>query len=98
MYRPLPNFLTIKESKIDGIGLFATKDIESNIIIGITHVKDERFPDGYIRTPIGGFFNHSDEPNCIVLYDDEYLKLATLKSIKSGEELTAKYLWYNPNE
>jgi hypothetical protein len=27
MYRPLPNNLTINKSKIDGLGLFATKKL-----------------------------------------------------------------------
>ena len=42
-YRPLPDNLTIKNSKIEGLGLFATKDIKKDHIFGITHVKDDRF-------------------------------------------------------
>ena len=30
MYRPLPNELTIKSSPIEGLGLFATKEIKAN--------------------------------------------------------------------
>jgi hypothetical protein len=97
-YKPLPDYLTIKTSQIDGLGLFAIKDIPSNKIIGITHIKDNRFPDNYIRTPLGGFFNHSLNPNCIVLYEGDYIKLATIKDIKIGEELTAKYTFYTPNQ
>ena len=63
MYRPLPEGLTIKKSPIEGLGLYATKDIKSNIYIGITHVLDERFENNYLRTPLGGFYNHSDNPN-----------------------------------
>ena len=96
--RPLPEFLTVKSSNIDGLGLFATNDIPKNVILGITHVRDSRFEDGYIRTPLGAFFNHSDEPNCIVLYDGDFLKLATIKDINDGEELTAIYLWYDPTK
>lgn len=95
-YRPLPEFLTIKQSNIEGLGLFATNTIPKNTIIGVTHVKDERFEDGYIRTPLGGFFNHSNEPNCIILYEDDVLKLATISEVKTGQELTATYLWYTP--
>jgi SET domain-containing protein len=97
-YKPLPDFLTIKPSNIDGLGLFATCDIATNVVIGVTHVKDIRFEDGYVRTPLGGFFNHSNEPNCIILYDDDFLKLATIKDINKGEELTATYLWYDPSK
>ena len=63
MYRPLPDSLTIKKSPIEGLGLYATKDINSNAFIGITHILDERFENNYLRTPLGGFYNHSDKPN-----------------------------------
>lgn len=63
MYRPLPEGLTIKKSPIEGLGLYATKDIKSNVFIGLTHILDERFENNYLRTPLGGFYNHSDKPN-----------------------------------
>ncbi len=63
MYRPLPDGLTIKKSPIEGLGLYATKDIKSNVFIGLTHILDERFENNYLRTPLGGFYNHSDKPN-----------------------------------
>jgi len=63
MYRPLPEGLTIKKSPIEGLGLYATKNIKSNAYIGLTHVLDERFENNYLRTPLGGFYNHSDTPN-----------------------------------
>ena len=63
MYRPLPDGLTIKKSPIEGLGLYATKDIKSNVFIGLTHILDERFENNYLRTPLGGFYNHSDMPN-----------------------------------
>ena len=55
----------IKKSDIDkkGRGLYATKDIKSNSYIGLTHILDERFENNYLRTPLGGFYNHSDKPN-----------------------------------
>ncbi len=96
MYRPLPPYLTISNSSIEGLGLFATDDIDSGLIIGVTHVKDVRFEDTYIRTPLGGFFNHSDTPNCEVIYESDFIKLKTISSIKSGEELTATYTLYRP--
>ena len=63
MYRPLPLELTIKKSPIEGLGLYATKNIKSNVFIGLTHILDERFENNYLRTPLGGFYNHSDNPN-----------------------------------
>ncbi len=95
-YRPLPSYLTIKDSLIDGKGLFATADIDGDFVIGVTHVADARFPDGYIRTPLGGFFNHSTNPNCEVISENDFIKLKTIKNIKAGEELTATYTLYKP--
>ena len=45
-YKPLPDTLTIKKSNIQGLGLFATKDI-SESILGIGWVKQDYFPDGF---------------------------------------------------
>ena len=50
MYRPLPEGLTIKKSPIEGLGLYATKDIKANVYIGLTHILDERFENNYLRT------------------------------------------------
>lgn len=94
MYRPLPPHVTIKNSNIEGLGLFANKDIPKEYNLGITHIKDIRFENGYSRTPLGGFFNHSDEPNCKVVYKDDFIYLVTLSEIRMGEELTAKYTFY----
>jgi SET domain-containing protein len=97
-YRPLPEYLTIAPSSIEGKGLVTFKDISANYILGITHIKDERFEDGYIRTPLGGFFNHSDEPNCEAYIEGDFIKLRTLRKIKQGEEITAKYWLYDLNK
>ena len=65
MYKPLPKGLTIQKSPIEGLGLFATENINKNSFIGVTHIRDEQFENKYIRTPLGGFYNHSNEPNVI---------------------------------
>ena len=91
--KPLPEYLTIKESKIDGLGLFATDDIKPNKSIGITHIYKW---EGVIRTPLGGFVNHSSEPNCILVREEKSTEsiLMTIKPIENGEELTLKYEIY----
>lgn len=97
-YRPLPDNVTIKESSIDGLGLFATKDIPKFSVIGYTHVYVEDNVTGtdWLRLPLGGFYNHSDEPNCVSLGEDKKFKaLYALKDIKAGEELTCSYSLYN---
>ena len=75
MYKPLPKQLTIKKSPIEGLGLYATEDIKKNSYLGVTHVRDEQFENKYIRTPIGGFYNHSNEPNVIRMVSDTLPKL-----------------------
>ena len=79
MYKPLPNCLTIKRSPIEGLGLFATAHIKANSFIGLTHIQYKDFENGYIRTPLGGFYNHSNEPNVRRVVSD------ALPKIKSGD-------------
>ena len=75
MYRPLPKELTIKSSPIEGLGLYATVKIKNNIFIGVTHIRDEQFENKYIRTPLGGFYNHSNNPNVMRMVSDVLPKL-----------------------
>ena len=100
MYKPLPKSLTIKTSCINGLGLFANRRIKPGTNLGVTHLE----VDGkIIRTPLGGFINHSDAPNCIKLRQFVSLRLSIKKkwtlmpkqNIKKGDELTLKYTFYN---
>ena len=97
MYRPLPDILTINRSPIEGLGLYAAKDIKANIFLGVTHIFDEKFENNYIRTPLGGFVNHSTAPNCEFYIDNDYIKLSTIRHINQGNELTAEYWLYDLN-
>jgi len=103
-YTPLPESLTIKQSGIDGLGLFAKEDIGQGTNLGMSHVA---IGSGIIRTPMGGFINHSGDANTVKVElkingsDDPLLKIATkkwhlitLQDIKEGEELTVKYTFY----
>ena len=105
MYKPLPESLTIKQSGIDGLGLFAKEGIAQGTNLGMSHVA---IGSGIVRTPMGGFINHSKDANTVKVElridekDDPLLKVATkkwnlitLKDIKEGEELTVKYTFYN---
>ena len=103
MYKPLPDYCTIKSSSIEGLGLFATRFIPSGFDLGMTHIYDSRFPDGVIRLPLGGFFNHSETPNCRIeekFYQDKihihHLRLVTIKDIQENDEITAYYTLYQP--
>ena len=99
MYKPLPNNVTIKHSPIHGFGLYATEGIRHRTLIGVTHHVNERSEDGVIRTPLGGFGNHSDTPNCFkLLMEETTWWIGANKDIEKGEELTWQYTFYNPNE
>jgi hypothetical protein len=99
MYKPLPDWITIKSSPIEGLGLFATKRIPANTIIGRILVPNEKEEDGYFRTPLGGFGNHSDDPNCTKLVmEDGSWWIATNKDIMAGDELTWTYSLYKISE
>ena len=106
MYRPLPNELTIKNSKIEGLGLFATIKINKNSFIGLTHIRDEMFEGKYIRTPLGGFYNHSKESNIMKMVSDVIPKFSfgdeidptkKIEPIKDGNN-NRENLYYNLSE
>ena len=94
MYRPLPDELTIKHSPIEGLGLFAAKEIKANTFIGVTHIRDEQFENKYIRTPLGGFYNHSDTPTIQRLVSN------VLPTLKFGDPIdpTVKAKKFNDND
>ena len=96
-YNPLPEYLSIGPSDIHGAGIFATEDVPQGVMIGISHVYDPNFKHDYIRTPLGGFVNHSDKPNCELVDDEEntdYKRIKTIHKIQQGNELTLKYSLY----
>tara|TARA_B110000090_G_scaffold136157_1_gene149811 strand:- start:1268 stop:1561 length:294 start_codon:yes stop_codon:yes gene_type:complete len=93
-YKPLPHGLTILKSKIDGLGLFATQYILKNTVLGVIHVQDSRFENNYIRTPLGGFINHSEDPNLKSFSETDLKYIKTTKEINTGDELTLKYTLY----
>ena len=96
LYKPLPAGLRIEKSKIQGYGLITLSFIKQGTNLGTSHVK---IKDELIRTPLGGFVNHSDDPNCekIKLQTDNYYKynLVAIKDITGGDELTVKYTFYD---
>ena len=96
-YRPLPEGLTIQKSEIDNLGLFATVNIEKGVNAGVTHVTDPITMKLY-RTPLGGFINHSEEPNAKIVEVQRVRYLYFLRDIEPDEEITVKYTMYNPTK
>ena len=107
-YRPLPPDVRLGFSDIEGVGVFAKKDIERGHNFGMSHLK---LGSRIIRTPLGGFLNHSETPNCYrtklrftneddpkIKFDYVVWNLMVIEDIKEGEELTVKYEWYKPRE
>ena len=90
-YKALPNELHIKDSPISGQGIFAKEDIDAMMFIGVSHII---MNDIIWRTPVGGFINHSDDPNCIKWCEDNIYYVKTIREIKKGEELFLKYTFY----
>ena len=99
-YRPLPSGIVVADSGISGQGLFTTRRLVMGTTLGISHY---RIDGMYIRTPSGGFINHSDTPNCQrsqIRVKPEFDKwsIMTLEDIEEGEELTLKYKLYDPQK
>jgi len=89
-YRPLKEFLTVKESKLNGLGLFATQKLEHPVNLGLSHFmyKNELKRETYID-----FVNHSKTPNLEITWNDKTNEASckTIKDVEKGEELTVDY-------
>ena len=96
-YRPLPKAATIQSSPIDGLGLHASEYLYAGTVLGETHVLvHNRDRHEWVRTPLGGFMNHSQKPNCVLYECGAYLKMKINEDIKPGGELTLTYSMYDP--
>ena len=99
-YNPLPAGIVVADSGISGQGLFTTRRLVMGTTLGISHY---RIDGEYIRTPLGGFINHSDAPNCgrsqirIKPGFDKWSIIVT-ENIPKGSELTLKYIIYDPEK
>ena len=91
-YRPLPDNLEMKHSDIHGYGVFATQPIEKGEMLGMTHINAPEL----IRTPLGGYINHSMNPNCIRVPEGNRWSLQAIADISIGEEITLMYKGYKP--
>ena len=111
MYKPLPSGLIIKDSGIEGQGVFTTRDLSVGCNLGISHyridtsgvesINEEENKNLLIRTPLGGFINHSDTPNCNrsqirMKPGFDKWNIIVVENIAAGEELTLKYTMYVP--
>ncbi len=83
----------IRKSAIEGKGLFATASFADGDVI-VSHFM-RRLPgdgrDKWDQSEECRFTNHSNEPNCHIVRDDEYVRLVATRDIVTNEELTADY-------
>jgi len=99
-YHPLPSGLTVAESGISGQGVFTTRRLVAGTELGISHWRVDK---ELIRTPLGGFINHADEPNCErnqirIRPGFDKWNLMVIEDNEEGEELTLKYKLYVPEK
>ena len=97
-YNPLPSGIMVADSGIEGQGLFTTRQLVAGTELGVSHYRIE---GQLIRTPLGGFINHSNEPNCLknqirIKPGFDKWSIMTLEDIEEGCELTLKYKLYVP--
>jgi len=92
-YHPLPYQCTIRPSWIEGLGLFAVREIRKDTTLGISHIEVE---DTLYRLPLGAFINHSEQSNCVRIQEGNKWYLKTTKDIMPNQELTLTYSLYNP--
>ena len=99
-YNPLPSGLTVADSRISGQGLFTTRRLVMGTLLGISHY---RIDGEYIRTPLGGFINHAETPNCErsqvrIRPGFDRWNIVVIEDIEEGDELTLKYKLYVPEK
>ena len=76
------------------------KDLDKGVDLGISHIYNSKFQDGYIRLSLGAFINHHEMPNCkaIVAESDPFLgklkhiRIISIKDIEKDEEITLDYI------
>jgi len=79
----------VGNSDIHGRGIFTTDGLKEGDIVGVSHVAYDRV--WYQVFPIGIFYNHSKNPNCIVKTENNINLLVTNRDIEKDEELTVDY-------
>ena len=96
--KALPDGFTIDKSPIHGLGLFSTEEIRCDTLIGVVLVSPPNirtsFHNDFIRTPLGGFGNHSDDPNCKKIFYNDVWWIKSIEDIKPNEEITWGYTLY----
>ncbi|MEX0597995.1 MAG: SET domain-containing protein, partial [Candidatus Paceibacterota bacterium] len=75
----------VKESKIQGKGLFTDKEFNEGDLIGLAHANGQPTP------MIGKFHNHSVNPNSHSINIGNNRYIVALRPLRKGEEITVDY-------
>lgn len=93
-YTPLSHGLTIQPAS-HGLGLVATETIPAGTFLGISHIWEVQRSE-WIRTPLGGFVNHSETPNAWIYWNQDFdlgwqREMFAIRNIKAEEEVVVYY-------
>jgi hypothetical protein len=77
--------IEVKNSKIQGKGIFITDSLHKGDFIGLAHTS------GQPSTTLGEYHNHSENPNSMSLKIGENRYLYAIKPMKKGQEITVDY-------
>ena len=100
-YRPLPPCLEVRKSSSDGHGLYAIENIPAGSHLGITELdlteqQKKLVQLDCLRTPLGGFVNHSENPNAVIVREPAFFGplsvMWSVKPIKIKEQVTVFYI------
>ena len=75
----------VGKSKIEGEGLFTSKALKENELIGLAHLNNEP------TEVVGKYHNHSDNPNAYSVKIKNKRFIYALRDLKPGEEITVDY-------
>jgi DNA ligase D-like protein (predicted 3'-phosphoesterase) len=84
----------IGPSKIHGKGIHATERLSANTPLGpaLLRINNTGNADeDFVRSPLGRFINHSDQPNVTLVDHGHSYHLVTARDILPDEELVANY-------
>lgn len=96
LYKKLNKKFKIGKSKIEGNGVFATKDLRSNEFIGnaVVDIKKTSLGDIYtITDDLGIWLNHQSatKNNAKLVKEGNKYVLRTIRKVSKGEEITVDY-------
>jgi hypothetical protein len=84
--------LTIAESSVHGVGVFATKNIPANTSVCLYMESMQTGYNDYIRTDVARLTNHSTSPNVVMeKSSNDDLHITTSNGIRKGEEVFVNY-------